>query len=137
LKKSTLSILLIDDSESDRNLFRHILTEIDPDIKYISINGGERALKYLMDSVTLPDYIFLDINMPGMNGIECLEKMKKNELIKNIPVIMYSTADGARYGPVAMELGASQYLNKSIDFFKSIEEIASIIIHVEVEEKRK
>jgi CheY-like chemotaxis protein len=131
LKKSTLSILLVDDSESDRNLFRHILGEIDPNIYYISLSNGDQALSYLNNAESLPDYIFLDINMPGMNGIECLEQIKKNERIKSIPVIMYSTSDGKKYAPIAKALGADVYLTKSMDFFKSIEQVASIISDVE------
>ena len=85
--------MFIDDSESDRVLFRHVLQFIDDTIEYLTAIDGEDGLDYLISSAAkLPDYIFVDINMPRMNGIEFLEKIKAIKALSNIPVIIYSTA---------------------------------------------
>jgi DNA-binding response OmpR family regulator len=55
------------------------------------VYGGHEALRFLQQAETLPDIIFLDINMPAMNGKECLLEIRKNSRYNDIPIVMYST----------------------------------------------
>jgi CheY-like chemotaxis protein len=126
--KKSIAIMLIDDSLSDRRLFQYVLNEINSDIKYIPIENGTKAIDYLSSSDYIhPDYIFLDVNMPGMNGIECLERIKKIKSVKHIPVIVYSTDPLKNYEEAAMSLGAYQCLRKSIDFNETCKVIKSLL----------
>jgi len=127
-----ITILFIDDSSSDRILFRHILHEIDSSINYITADGAKDALDLLSESETLPYYIFLDINMPGMNGIECLAELKKDARLAAIPVIMYSTSDSPSYIETSKQLGATEYLLKSSDINKSVSEIGALLLSLQI-----
>ena len=80
----------------------------------------------------LPDYIFLDINMPRMNGRECLAELKKDIRLKNIPVIIYSTSTHSEDVELSIQLGAAYYLSKSSDIHQLPEQIINAIRIVEM-----
>jgi CheY-like chemotaxis protein len=125
----SLTIMFIDDSESDKVLFRHVLQAIDPTLQYITAADGREGLEFLQLTEKLPDYIFLDINMPRMNGMEFLAVIKKMDRLSQIPVILYSTAQAWIYEQMATELGATQCLTKSMDFDETCSTIGSIILN--------
>lgn len=127
--KMSLTIMFIDDSESDKVLFRQVLKAIDPSLDYITAGDGREGLQYLQLTEKLPDYIFLDIDMPRMNGMEFLAIIKKMDRLSCIPVIIYSTAQTWIYEQMARELGAMQYLTKSLDFDETCVSITSIILN--------
>ena len=88
----TLIILLVDDDPEDRELFLEVLKEIDPSVSCLTAENGEEALKLLSVELTvLPDLIIMDINMPFMNGIKCLSRIRQFGKLQTMPVIMYST----------------------------------------------
>ena len=112
-----LLFFLADDDEDDRMLFSEALTEINPDIKCIMAKNGEEALFLLQNGLfELPDYIFLDLNMPVMNGLKCLAEIKKTSLLKHIPVVVYSTASKKEYIEESKNLGAMSFFIKPPDF---------------------
>lgn len=85
-------ILLVDDDPEDRELFLEVLKEIDPSVSCLTAENGEEALKLLSIELTvLPDLIIMDINMPFMNGIKCLSRIRQFGKLQTMPVIMYST----------------------------------------------
>lgn len=104
------TVLLIDDDAEEHEIFKMALSKFDSTIQFISAFNGDYALHHL--NKISPDWIFLDINMPGMNGIETLNEIKKLESVKHIPVFMYSTSDGFRHGALALSLGAKKYIRK-------------------------
>ncbi|MFL5744479.1 MAG: response regulator [Niastella sp.] len=86
------SVMIIDDDDDDRMLFSEALTEVCPSCILISASNGKEALELLQRSdITLPGLIFLDLNMPCMNGMQCLNQLRKCASLRNIPVIMYTT----------------------------------------------
>jgi CheY-like chemotaxis protein len=86
-------ILLVDDDFDDCELFTEIVREIDSSNLVVSRHNGIEALKFLNDEVNpLPDMIFLDINMPKMNGKQLFAMLRKDEKVSHIPVIIYSTS---------------------------------------------
>ena len=103
-------VLLIDDDSEDHEVFIEQLSKYNADIKVISAFNGKQGLELL--SAHDPTWIFLDINMPGMNGMDVLKKIKETKTGKNIPVIMYSTSDGYNSKHIALELGATDYVRK-------------------------
>lgn len=106
-----LIFLLIDDDADDSDLFREALEETDPGITLLCAGNGEEALKRLKE-LPLPSLIFLDINMPRMNGWECLKRMKQTPEYKDIPVLMYSTSSHQREIDIAIDLGALSFFTK-------------------------
>jgi CheY-like chemotaxis protein len=86
-------VLLIDDDAEDRGMFCEAMETIAPDFICYTVPNGRKALIELKNTDSqLPDLIFLDINMPIMNGWEFLSALKEQESFKAIPVVMYSTS---------------------------------------------
>jgi len=108
----TRTFLLIDDDTDDRELFAEALAAVDPVITCKQAIDGEEALRKLQKGTEQPDIIFLDINLPVMNGWQFLRKIKTADGLKDIPVIMYSTSSDQSDKETANVLGASCFLTK-------------------------
>ena len=108
-------ILIVDDDAEDIELFGQAVNEVDPSITCVEAYNGLEALKVLKRNSFLPDFIFLDINMPLMNGRRCLEEIKKDDVYRSIPVIIYSTTSDERQIQECRELGAD-FLTKTDSF---------------------
>jgi CheY-like chemotaxis protein len=110
------SIVLIDDDMDDHEIFRIACAQIDSNIEVVSCENGEQALDMLNTKPITPDFIFLDLNMPRLNGIEVLEEIKKNELLSTIPVIVYTTSFDAKVKRKCTALGAFDVMEKPNSF---------------------
>ncbi|WP_298715638.1 response regulator [Chitinophaga sp.] len=111
------TILLIDDDLDDTEIFEEALTEINPAILFYKAENGQDAFNKLQGKeVGQPDIIFLDVNMPGMNGWQFLTKLKTEAAYHNIPVIMYSTSSAKKDIAIAEDLGAVGFLTKPADY---------------------
>ena len=105
-------ILMVDDDPDDVQFFCNALYESDQPYYCISVSGAEEALTFLENTLIIPEFIFLDLNMPCLNGKECLMKLKSNPQSKNIPVIIYSTSSQKKEVEELYKLGASQFVTK-------------------------
>lgn len=110
------NIYLADDDSDDIEIFQTAINEIDPEIQITVLNNGEELLHQLEKSTELPDVIFLDINMPKINGLDALRIIKSTEVFNIIPVIMCSTSIGDSYVKQAHSLGAHYFIVKPSDF---------------------
>ena len=121
-------VLIIDDDEDDRELFCEAVGYVSKDIDCFHATDGEKALEFLTRGHgNLPDFIFLDLNMPRLNGKECLAEIKKRNHIKHIPVIIYSTSNSRYDQEETRLLGAANFLHKPNEFKLLIEELTSIL----------
>lgn len=103
-------IFLVEDDMDDQFFFTKAVGEIkNAHLLGIAKNGSE-AIDMMENPDKLPDIIFMDNNMPVMGGIECLTRLKKNSLTKDIPVIMLTTDIGCAEN--ARELGAKAFIKK-------------------------
>ena len=92
LKLIIMQCLLVDDDLDDQEVFLMTLEKINKNIKCLIANNGAEALLLLTTQNSfVPDYIFLDVNMPKMNGIECLKNIKSLTHLNNCKIFMYST----------------------------------------------
>ncbi|NLR62051.1 response regulator [Chitinophaga polysaccharea] len=105
------SVLLIDDDIDDRMIFGEVLKELAPDINYHEAINGEDALMKLSHDFT-PDLIFLDLNMPRINGKQFLAEIRQLDHLKHIPVIIYTTSSHDSDKKETRQLGASYFLTK-------------------------
>lgn len=127
MKPNEKVFLLADDDSDDADLFREALLELDPSIIFYHAPDGLVIWEKLEDKSLLPpQIIFLDINMPGMNGWQCLAKLKNTEAYKKIPVIIYSTTSNKREVEIAQDLGACCFITKPNDF-KILKQVLQII----------
>ena len=116
---STINILLADDSIDEHFLFVHTLRGLDGDVHISTALNGVELLKILNDSSrSLPDLLFLDLNMPLKNGKEALAEIRKNPKLDALPVIIYSTSDEKRDVNETLALGANLYVRKPQDFIQ-------------------
>lgn len=102
-------ILLIDDDEDEFEIFSTALREI-PGPRFSYASSAAEAMK--MMEADCPDLIFLDINMPGIDGLKCLAGIRNTNGYENIPVIIYSTADNDALKEAALNLGATECVRK-------------------------
>jgi CheY-like chemotaxis protein len=108
-------ILAIDNDPEDIDLFVDAVKEIYPAVTCAAVYSGHEALHFLQETKKLPDIIFLDINMPGMNGKECLLAIRSNPRYHEIPIIMYSTNTNGLDHVDFVRLGAD-FLVKANDY---------------------
>jgi CheY-like chemotaxis protein len=103
-------VLLIDNDKNDHKIFQTQLCKYDSNIKFISAYNGKEGIELLLKKSI--HYIFLNINMPEMNGIYTLKLIKKDSTLKHIPVIIYTASDGRSFKRIALDLGAVNYFTK-------------------------
>ncbi len=109
-------IFLVDDDEDDQLFFTDALKEIDPTIECAVAKNGKEAIKILSELKQLPDVIFLDLNMPFMNGFECLKILKTEIKLSIIPIVIFTTSNDPRDVQLTHRLGAEVFLSKPNDF---------------------
>lgn len=109
------NILHIDDDSDDCELFMQALEAVSP-ATYTAIHNPVEALQKLIKQEIKPDVIFLDLNMPIMSGIEFLIQIKKQEKLKEIPIIIFSTSQLDDIIHEAKEHGAFDFISKPNNF---------------------
>ncbi len=120
-------VLIVDDDEDDQSLFFDAVKEVDDTTLCISARDGQEALDLLKNKQTeLPDFIFLDLNMPRVNGKQCLIEIKKQPGLDNIPVVIYSTSRRAEDVEEMKKLGAFQFLTKPALFSEICDVISNV-----------
>lgn len=122
------TLLLIDDDADDQEIFSIALQNINSLIRFVISDNCKDALEKLSkDKMFKPDFIFLDLNMPGMSGSQCLAEIKKQSRFKHIPVIIYTTSSGQRDKDETKKLGADYFLTKPTDINKLITILKKIL----------
>lgn len=125
-----LHILLADDDKGDRSVFKKALKELPASIRLTTIQDGEQLINFLSENTAkLPDLLFLDLNMSRKNGNECLSEIKRNEKLKQIPIIIYSTALKDDVADVLYQNGAHYCLKKSnpSDLHRSLNKVLRLL----------
>jgi CheY-like chemotaxis protein len=128
IKCSVKNILLIDDDGDDQLLFIDAIKSIDVNINCKTANDGESAFKMLYIAPSIPDLIFLDLNMPRMSGKQFLSRIKKIPRLKDIPVIIYTTSHQEIDEIETKKLGALYFLSKPYTFDEICEELEGLFI---------
>jgi CheY-like chemotaxis protein len=107
------TVLLIDDDADDIEFFCEAVNMIDKNIVCIPSVDSEVALHAIKQKgIVLPDLIFLDLNMPKIDGREFLSELKRTDPYSQVPVIMYSTSSFDKDIEDTKKLGASFFLTK-------------------------
>lgn len=115
--KSKRRFFIVDDDSDDQDLFMEAVNEVDNSIECMSASNCEEALDLLKNKkISLPDMIFLDLNMPRLNGKQCLAELKREAHLRDIPVIIYSTSSERRDIEETSRLGAAHFLTKPNKF---------------------
>lgn len=109
------SILLVDDDEDDRLFFQEALDDLGNPVLFKSAQHGLDAINTL-ENDALPNAIFLDLNMPVLDGHECLKQIRSNPQYNDVKIIIYSTSYNLEVAEVLKEDGANYYIHKPSDY---------------------
>jgi CheY-like chemotaxis protein len=122
-----LNILLADDDTDDCLFFKDALEGMPVSIKFTAVHDGEQLMQLLnQENNELPHILFLDLNMPRMNGFECLTEIKQNKNLDNLPVVIFSTSFEKEVVNLLYESGAQYFIRKPSEFAQ----FQKIIFHV-------
>ena len=108
------TIVFAEDDEDDQLHFKEVFYEIDADIQIVFVRDGNQLLQLLKNF--LPDLLFLDLEMPYKNGLECLVELRKNIAYNNLPVVICSSTMRPANIQTAYEMGAHLFLHKSSSY---------------------
>jgi CheY-like chemotaxis protein len=108
-------ILLVDDDSDDQLYFQEAINELNESLACEIANNGREAIEQ-MNVPPPPDLIFLDLNMPVMNGYECLEYLKNEDRYKDIPVIIFTTSQNVNDIERSRKMGAELFFTKPSNF---------------------
>lgn len=117
------TILLVDDDIDDHEFFGIALSKINKDIKLLKAENGQQALKLLNEIEALPDYVFLDLNMPAVDGKQFLRLIKDHPKYVELNILMYTTSSSEDDVKETLQLGAKQFITKP----DTIEEIVNTL----------
>ena len=109
-------VLLVDDDEDDRAFFLESMKSIDQNVICVSAQNGREALQTLLADDQKPDIIFLDLNMPLMNGREFLSVIKNYEQLQHIPIVILTTSSDEKVKLETTALGAKGFITKPDKF---------------------
>ncbi|WP_194777175.1 response regulator [Pararhodonellum marinum] len=115
-----LKIVLADDDEADRLLFKEAFIDLDLGITIEIVNGGIELMNLLHHTKTedLPQVLFLDINMPQKNGMDCLKEIRADSRFKEVSIAIYSTSSSEKDMDDTFIHGANVYIHKPNSFQK-------------------
>ena len=125
--RNSKPILLVEDDDVDQIVMERAFKDLKITNQLVNTANGEEALEYLKnESNKKPCFIFLDLNMPKMNGIEFLRIIKADNALKKIPVVVMTTSRAEQDIVESFRLGAAGYMVKSIDYKQFAETIMAI-----------
>jgi len=123
-------ILLVEDDSVDAMTVKRALKDLKITNELVHVTNGEEALEYLRSQRDKePCFIFLDLNMPKMNGIEFLEIAKADEQLRRIPVVVLTTSGSEKDVLESFELSVAGYMVKPADYRRFVEAIRTINLY--------
>jgi len=122
------SILLIDDDADEIGILSEALEMTGNDSRCDWAQGAEKAYDILLKQQ--PDLILLDYNMPGLDGLNCLEQLRQNTALQHVPIVMYSTYIDLRLQQEAMKKGAFRCIQKTTSVHDLVNELKQLFIQV-------
>ncbi len=130
MNKEYSYIILADDDEDDRLFFTDAFSELKIQTKVDTFKDGVELMNYLNDpEAILPNVLFLDLNMPKKNGIECLHEIKSNDRFKDIAIAIYSTSSSEEDIEETFVCGANIYIKKPSDF-NTLKKVLSDVVTI-------
>ena len=124
------TILLVEDDRIDAMTVKRALRELNIKNPLHLVGNGEEALEFLRDiQKEKPGLILLDLNMPKMNGIEFLKIIKKDALLKMIPVVVLTTSREDQDRLESFNLSVAGYMIKPVDYVQFVELMKTIHLY--------
>ena len=132
-----LDILLIEDDMIEVMKFNRTISSLKLNHKITEANNGEDALTILQNKDELPDIILLDLNMPKISGIEFLNILKKDDVLKYIPTIILTTSSNQKDLLECYRIGIAGYILKPLKYEDYITKIEKLLSYWSINELKK
>ena len=111
--KTVMNIFYCDDDSDDIEFFQKAIANINSAIDLTAITDAEEALSVLASKNELPHFIFLDLHMPKMDGLECVIAIKRNKRLKRIPIAILANGLSKTQIEQFNKLGVFQFISKT------------------------
>ncbi len=111
-----LTVFYTDDDKEDLDFFREAMESIDKSVEVVTLGGSSQLLHVIDNPPPHPHILFLDLNMPGLNGFDVLEILRSKEVLHDLPIVIFSTSRDEELINKSRELGATYYVPKSMSF---------------------
>lgn len=122
-----LRILLIEDDTIEIMKMNRAIAKLQLPHEIIEAKNGEEALQVLRDNKTIPDIIFLDLNMPRINGLEFLKILKSDEILRFLPVIILTTSNNRKDVLECYKEGVAGYIIKPLKYEDYVQKISTAL----------
>lgn len=106
-------VVIADDDPDHALLFRIVLKQVDPSKELLIVHDGQQLMDLLQ--YTIPDVVFLDLNMPCKTGYDCLEEIRQDPRLKQLPVVVYSSSTDITDIRKSFDHQADLYMVKAFD----------------------
>jgi CheY-like chemotaxis protein len=123
-----IKILLADDDEDDLLFFRHAVNDSGIGADLTAVSDGSKLIDYMLNlsEAPAPDIIFLDINMPGIDGKSCLREIRKQERFSDIPIVILTTSNHPKDIADTYRDGANKYFTKTLFYKNSVRSMMNL-----------
>ena len=137
MMSETKTILLVEDNQQDEMLVLRSLRKANLVNQVDVVRDGQQALDYLFHEgefaerggPDLPTVVLLDINLPRVNGLEVLERLRADERTRHLPVVILTSSDEERDLLKSYECGANSFVRKPLDFTEFAESVARLGVY--------
>lgn len=130
----SLNIFLIEDDKIEVMKLNRTISSLNLNHNIIEANNGEDALKILENKDKLPDIILLDLNMPKINGLEFLETLKADDVLRYIPTIILTTSSNKKDLLECYKLGIAGYVLKPLTYEDYVLKMGKILNYWSINE---
>ena len=125
-------VVLAEDDEEDVDIFKDALADLNLNVHLTVFTNGMLLMNHLEKSDNLPDLVFLDLNMPLKNGLQCLKEIKSSNKYKSLNTIILSTSSNELQKEEMYNHGANLFLTKAStykEFKNNLTKCFEIVIH--------
>ena len=129
ISELTRNVLIAEDDDDDFEIFSEAMQQLSITIIVSRAENGDILIKLLSEKH--PDMLFLDLNMPRMNGKQCLREIRNLQYLNGIPVVIYSTSSERRDMEETKALGAAAFITKPPGISELIRRLQDILIELQ------
>jgi CheY-like chemotaxis protein len=125
--KKMKTIVLAEDDFEDVEFFKDALLELKIDNDLTVVENGLLLMDFLEKAVTPPDFVFIDLNMPFKNGLQCLREIRSNDKWQTLKAVILSTSSNEKQRNTCYEMGADLFLTKPTSFHELKKQLAQCL----------
>jgi CheY-like chemotaxis protein len=120
------SIVLAEDNLEHCFFFRKALREVAPSVQLTDVHDGNKLIELLQSY--LPDLLFLDLNMPCKDGVQCIKEIREDRVYNRLPIVVFTMSSHDNSIQTAYGFGANLYMIKPNEYSKLLQSLNSILL---------